>query len=63
MLLKAEQLYIPLAKRGNAEAQILLADLYLSAFEIPNKKKGMFWLKKAVILNYKPAKKMMNDFR
>lgn len=63
LLLKAEQLYIPLAKRGNAEAQMLLADLYLSAFEIPNTKKGMFWLKKAVMQNYKPAIKMMKDFR
>ena len=42
---------------------MLLADLYLSAFEIPNTKKGMFWLKKAVMQNYKPAIKMMKDFR
>ena len=40
--------------RGNTESWMFLANLYLSAFEIPNKQKGTFWLKKAVSQGYKP---------
>lgn len=59
LLVQAEQMYILLAKRENPEAQMLLADLYLSFDEMRNKKKGIFWLKKSVNQGYKPAIQMM----
>ena len=61
LLCEAESLLIYVAKRGNAEAQMLLADLYISAFETPQKKKGFFWLKKAVTQNYLPAIQMLKQ--
>ena len=61
LLCEAESLLIYVAKRGNAEAQMLLADLYISAFETPQKKKGFFWLKKAVAQNYLPAIQMLRE--
>ena len=61
LLCEAESLLLYVAKRGNAEAQFLLADLYISAFETPQKKKGFFWLKKAVIQNYLPAIQMLRE--
>lgn len=61
LLCEAESLLLCIAKRGNAEAQMLLANLYISAFELPQKNKGLFWLKKAVVQNYSPAKHMLNE--
>lgn len=61
LLCEAESLLIYVAKRGNAEAQMLLADLYISAFETPQKKKGFFWLKKAVTQNYLPTIQMLKQ--
>lgn len=61
LLCEAESLLLCIAKRGNAEAQMLLANLYISAFELPQKNKGLFWLKKAVAQNYSPAKHMLNE--
>lgn len=61
LLCEAEFLLIYVAKRGNAEAQMLLADLYISAFETPQKKKGFFWLKKAVAQKYLPAIQMLRE--
>lgn len=63
LLCEAESLLLCIAKRGNAEAQMLLANLYISAFELPQKNKGLFWLKKAVAQNYSPAKHMLNEIR
>lgn len=61
LLCEAESLLLNIAKQGNAEAQMLLADLYISAFETPQKKKGFFWLKKAVAQNYLPAIQMLRE--
>ena len=61
LLCEAESLLLNVAKQGNAEAQMLLADLYISAFETPQKKKGFFWLKKAVAQNYLPAIQMLRE--
>lgn len=61
LLCEAESLLLNVAKKGNAEAQMLLADLYISAFETPQKKKGFFWLKKAVAQNYLPAIQMLRE--
>lgn len=61
LLCEAESLLLNVAKKGNAEAQMLLADLYISAFEPPQKKKGFFWLKKAVAQNYLPAIQMLRE--
>lgn len=61
LLCEAESLLLNVAKQGNAEAQMLLADLYISAFETPQKKKGFFWLKKAVAQNYLPATQMLRE--
>ena len=61
LLCEAESLLLYVAKRGNAEAQFLLADLYISAFETPQKNKGLFWLKKAVAQNYLPAIQMLRE--
>ena len=61
LLCEAESLLLYAAKRGNAEAQMLLANLYISAFEAPQKKKGLFWLKKAVAQNYLPAIQMLSE--
>ena len=61
LLCEAESLLLNVAKQGNAEAQMLLADLYISAFETPQKKKGFFWLKKAVTQNYLPAIQMLRE--
>ena len=61
LLCEAESLLLNVAKKGNAEAQVLLADLYISAFETPQKKKGFFWLKKAVAQNYLPAIQMLRE--
>ena len=61
LLCEAESLLLYVAKQGNAEAQMLLADLYISAFETPQKKKGFFWLKKAVAQNYLPAIQMLRE--
>lgn len=61
LLCEAESLLLYVAKRGNAEAQMLLADLYISAFETPQKNKGLFWLKKAVAQNYLPAIQMLRE--
>lgn len=61
LLCKAESLLLYVAKRGNAEAQMSLADLYISAFENPQKKKGLFWLKKAAAQNYLPAIQMLRE--
>lgn len=61
LLCEAESLLLNIAKKGNAEAQMLLADLYISAFETPQKKKGFFWLKKAVAQNYLPAIQMLRE--
>lgn len=61
LLCEAESLLLCIAKQGNAEAQMLLANLYISAFELPQKNKGLFWLKKAVAQNYSPAKHMLNE--
>lgn len=61
LLCEAESLLLYVAKQGNAEAQMLLADLYISAFETPQKKKGFFWLKKAIALNYLPAIQMLRE--
>ena len=61
LLCEAESLLLYVAKQGNAEAQMLLADLYISAFETPQKKKGFFWLKKAVTQNYLPAIQMLRE--
>lgn len=62
LLCEAESLLLCIAKRGNAESQMLLADLYISAFETPQKEEGLFWLKKAVTQNYVPAKQMLREF-
>ena len=61
LLCEAESLLLNVAKQGNAEAQMLLADLYISAFETPQKKKGFFWLQKAVAQNYLPAIQMLRE--
>lgn len=61
LLCEAESLLLNVVKKGNAEAQMLLADLYISAFETPQKKKGFFWLKKAVAQNYLPAIQMLRE--
>lgn len=61
LLCEAESLLLYVAKRGNAEAQMSLADLYISAFENPQKKKGLFWLKKAAAQNYLPAIQMLRE--
>lgn len=45
LLCEAESLLLNVAKQGNAEAQMFLADLYISAFETPQKKKGFFLAK------------------
>ena len=63
LLCEAESLLLNVAKQGNAEAQMLLADLYISAFETPQKKKGFFWLKKAVTQNYLPAIQMLREVK
>ena len=63
LLCEAESLLLNIAKQGNAEAQMLLADLYISAFETPQKKKGFFWLKKAVTQNYLPAIQMLREVK
>ena len=63
LLCEAESLLLNVAKKGNAEAQMLLADLYISAFETPQKKKGFFWLKKAVTQNYLPAIQMLREVK
>ena len=63
LLCEAESLLLNVAKQGNAEAQMLLADLYISAFETPQKKKGFFWLKKAVAQNYLPAIQMLREVK
>lgn len=62
LLLEAEKLYKPIAEKGNTEAQMFLADLYLSAFETPNKEKGLEWLKKSANQGYEPAIKMLKEF-
>ena len=61
LLCEAESLLLYVAKQGNAEAQMLLADLYISAFETPQKKEGFFWLKKAIAQNYLPAIQMLRE--
>ena len=63
LLCEAESLLLNVAKQGNAEAQMLLADLYISAFETPQKKKGFFWLMKAVAQNYLPAIQMLREVK
>ena len=63
LLCEAESLLLNVAKQGNVEAQMLLADLYISAFETPQKKKGFFWLKKAVTQNYLPAIQMLREVK
>ena len=63
LLSEAESLLLNIAKQGNAEAQMLLADLYISAFETPQTKKGFFWLKKAVAQNYLPAIQMLREVK
>ena len=63
LLCEAESLLLYVAKQGNAEAQMLLADLYISAFETPQKNKGFFWLKKAVTQNYLPAIQMLREVK
>ena len=61
LLCEAESLLLNVAKKGNAEAQMLLADLYISAFETPQKKKGFFFFFYAVALNYLPAIQMLRE--
>lgn len=61
LILEAEKECLPLAKRGNAKAQMLLSGLYLDLYEIPNKKRGLIWLKKAANQGYKDAIEMLNE--
>lgn len=62
LILEAEKLYTPIAKRGNPEAQTKLAMLYLHLYEPRQKKKVEFWLKEAARQGYKQAIDMINDY-
>ncbi|KAF5063299.1 hypothetical protein DSECCO2_295880 [anaerobic digester metagenome] len=62
LLIKAEQIYLKLANKGNPEAQTLLANLYMVGIEIPDTEKGLYWLDMAVQQGYKLAITMMNEY-
>ena len=62
LILEAEKECLPLAKRGNVKAQMLLSRLYLNLYEIPNKKRGLVWLRKAANQGYQDAIKMLKNY-
>lgn len=61
LILEAEKECLQIAKRGNAEAQLLLSRLYLNLYEIPNKKRGLIWLRKSASQGQKDAIEILSE--
>ena len=61
LILKAEEICKKVAKEGNPDAQMLLANIYLTLYEIPQKKKCLYWLKEAEKNGCKSAKAMLKE--